>query len=140
MLKRLMSGVLSLAMLGTMFPSAETAEKTQPVVQQGENPVSSPMDYQLSSTNSLGNFINDVVEKQNNMLNASAATETEEGKYSIGILDYNAESREISISSAQTYDCKALIVFSDEFSGEKAYEKTIDVKSGEDIINVCSTP
>ena len=80
MLKRLMSGVLSLVMLGTMFPSVKTAEKTQPVVQQGENPVSSPMDYQISSTNSLGKYINDMVGKQN-MLNASAATETKEGKY-----------------------------------------------------------
>ncbi|MBQ7028416.1 MAG: leucine-rich repeat domain-containing protein, partial [Ruminococcus sp.] len=135
MLKRLMSGVLSLVMLGTMFPSVKTAEKTQPVVQQGENPVSSPMDYQISSTNSLGNYINDMVGKQN-MLNTSAAEVPQDERFMVNNLEFDNVTGKLTVKSTQTSDSSVVIRINDEESGKTIIEKSAEAASGESVATV----
>ena len=135
MLKRLMSGVLSLVMLGTMFPTVKTAEKTQPVVQQGENPVSSPMDYQISSTNSLGNYINDMVGKQN-MLNTSAAEVPQDERFMVNNLEFDNVTGKLTVKSTQTSDSKVVIRINDEESGKTLIEKSAEAASGESVATV----
>ena len=135
MLKRLMSGVLSLVMLGTMFPTVKTTEQTQSAIPQTENPVNSPMDYQISSTNSLGNYINDMVEKQN-MLNTSAAEVPQDERFMVNNLEFDNETGKLTVKSTQTSDSSVVIRFNDEESGKTLIEKSADAASGESVATV----
>lgn len=124
MIKRLISGALSLLICSSMFTSEGIGQKPKSAAPQADNPVNSDMDYKISATNSLGNYINELVEQQDN-INPLAVIANKEEKYSIVTMEFDAENREITLKSTQTYDCKAVVVFSDELNGNKVYEKTI---------------
>lgn len=133
MIKRLISGALSLLICSSMFTSEGIGQKPKSAIPQADNPVSSDMDYKISSTNSLGNYISDAMNSQNT-LNASASNVQVNEGYAINNLGFDNQTGEVIVKSTQPQNCTILVTILEEETNKKACEVKSEVEKGENII------
>ncbi|MCR4639248.1 leucine-rich repeat protein [Ruminococcus sp.] len=122
MLKKVFSGILSLAICSSLVTSLGTSSGTN----SAKNEITKS-DYELTGSNSLGKYLTQMSNQQQNLADIKADT----ALYSVSSLDFNAETGDISICSSQTTDCNINVIITDEISGETAYTKAFPVARGE---------
>ena len=133
MIKRLISGALSLLICSSMFTSEGIGQKPKSVAPQADNPVNSDMDYKISTTNSLGNYISDAMNSQNT-LSASASNVQVNDGYAINNLGFDNQTGEVVVKSTQPQNCTVLVTILEEETNKKACEVKAEVEKGENII------
>ncbi|MBR6669768.1 MAG: leucine-rich repeat domain-containing protein, partial [Ruminococcus sp.] len=133
MIKRIISGAMSLIVSCSLLTSVDIFNQKDVVIKnQVDNQISGNEDYNLNSTNSLGNYICEVATEQQRLANTASAAESE--IFAVSQLEFDNISGEFIVKSSQTKACTAKVSIVEETSGETVLEKTADVKIGEDVI------
>jgi hypothetical protein len=116
-----------------MFTSEGIGQKPKSAAPQADNPVNSDMDYKISATNSLGNYISDAMNSQNT-LSASASNVQVNDGYAINNLGFDNQTGEVVVKSTQPQNCTVLVTILEEETNKKACEVKAEVEKGENII------
>lgn len=125
MLKKIISGVLSLAMCSSLAVTLKTSNEEE-VSKSTENKT----DYQLSGTNSLGNYLSQMSNEKKN----ETAPATETSLYSVTALDFDAATRSVHVCSTQSRDCNVTVTIADEETGKAVFTAAFPVESGELVV------
>ena len=127
MFKKVISGILSLAMCSSLAVSLKTSNET---TNSNNTQNKSKSDYELSGSNSLGNYLT----KLSNQSPQEPAVKTETSLFSVNALEFDAETGDVHICSTQTKDCNVTVAIADEFTGEIVKTAVFPVKSGEFVV------
>ncbi|MBQ3948733.1 MAG: hypothetical protein II656_09455, partial [Ruminococcus sp.] len=127
MFKKVVSGILSLAMCSSLAVSLKTSNET---TNSNNTQNKNKSDYELSGSNSLGNYLT----KLSNQNPQEPAVKTETSLFSVTALEFDAETGDVHICSTQTKDCNVTVAIADEFTGEVVNTAIFPVKSGEFVV------
>ena len=127
MFKKVISGILSLAMCSSLAVSLKTSNET---TNSNNTQNKSKSDYELSGSNSLGNYLT----KLSNQSPQEPAVKTETSLFSVTALEFDAETGDVHICSTQTKDCNVTVAIADEFTGEIVKTAVFPVESGEFVV------
>jgi len=127
MFKKVISGILSLAMCSSLAVSLKTSNET---TNSNNTQNKSKSDYELSGSNSLGNYLT----KLSNQNPQEPAVKTETSLFSVTALEFDAETGDVHICSTQTKDCNVTVAIADEFTGEIVKTAVFPVESGEFVV------
>ena len=128
MLKRIISFALSLT-TGASVVAATSSFDTLKKTGEASKVTTVNNDYELVSTNSLGGYIAEMSENQQDMSISSENTEL----FSVNALDFDYETKLLSVISTQSSDCKIEVSFIDTATNETFINETYDVKSGKKV-------
>ena len=132
-LKKLIAGTLSILICSSAVTSTNVVDLINNNTKQGSsNSVSNENDYELKSSNSLGNYITAMAEANNN---GSSESDNSEKNFTISNLDFDDKTGKILIQSTQTSNCKAVVSFIDDITCKNVLEKVIDVNEGNSTIS-----
>ena len=132
-LKKLIAGTLSILICSSAVTSTNVVDLINNNTKQGSsNSVSNENDYELKSSNSLGNYITAIAEANNN---GSSESDNSEKNFTISNLDFDDNTGKILIQSTQTSNCKAVVSFIDDITCKNVLEKVIDVNEGNSTIS-----
>ena len=127
MFKKVISGILSLAMCSSLAVSLKTSNET---TNSNNTQNKNKSDYELSGSNSLGNYLT----KLSNQNPQEPAVKTETSLFSVTALEFDAETGDVHICSTQTKDCNVTVAIADEFTGEIVKTAVFPVESGEFVV------
>ena len=134
MIKKIISGLLS-AVISTVMITADFDMVRQPdnrTLEKGHNTFSND-GMSVNSSNSLGNYISDAMQKEQPK-NMAYQWRTDYD-FDIGFAEFDRESGIMTIYSSQPDDAKIVIVVKDDESKEVVCTTELDVNKGENTIN-----
>ena len=132
MIKRVISGVLSAVISTVCLASCYSNEKQfmeSNVNNSGQ--IENKSDMNLSSTNSLSNYITDKIKEKDTPQRMSYQC-VSDYDYEIGYAELDRDTGDLIIKSSQPYDAKIAIIVKDDDSIEFVLSKEIGVEKGKD--------
>ena len=141
MLKRIIAGVLSVAICASAFISTDLVELAS--IKAGTNADSrvEQTDYEIQSTNKLGDYIAGMANQQNaapcgNDTCGHADEDVDEAaNFFISNLEYDAKTGKILLESTQTAACRAVISFLDDETSEVVTKTEVSLAKGKEIVS-----
>ena len=134
MIRKIVSAALSAAICVTGVFSGCTLKSTDSHEWEGaETSNSSNNEYNLDSTNSLGNFIVKSSQKSNN-IPTQLSNKTSSVNYEITSLEFDSETGIVQIASTQPEDAKIVVSFVNDESSENTMSLETTVNAGK-LIN-----
>ncbi len=127
MIKKLLSGLLSLTTCSSMFiigDNVNLSPKKETAIIQKET------DYEITATNSLAEYLSELSNSEEILL----PEEQQANNFAILSFDYNADTKTIELISTQDYNCVAVITFVDDISKETVFSKEINLSAGKEML------